>query len=317
MPGRRGRGGPDLDRRGAARGRRRDPARRGGRRPRRRGHPAVRTGRPRPPRARARARTCARARPCCGRARRSAPAELGHRRRGRPRDGALRARCRASRCWPPATSSSRPAARSAPASCTTPTPSRSARSRAGAGADARSTAAPCPTTRRPRARPIGAALDGADVLLLTGGVSVGPHDHVKPALVDARRRGGLLARGHAAGQAAVVRPPRRASSCSACPATRSPRYVTFLLFARPALAVLQGRDGRPERERARARRTRCRGSARARTASACASTTAARCRPGPRARTSSRRCSAPTRWPSCRAARATLAAGTEVEIERI
>jgi molybdopterin molybdotransferase len=31
---------------------------------------------------------------------------------------------------------------------------------------------------------IGRALDGTDVLLLTGGVSVGPHDHVKPALVD-------------------------------------------------------------------------------------------------------------------------------------
>jgi molybdopterin molybdotransferase len=31
-------------------------------------------------------------------------------------------------------------------------------------------------------RAFAAALDGADVVIASGGVSVGPHDHVKPAL---------------------------------------------------------------------------------------------------------------------------------------
>ena len=46
-------------------------------------------------------------------------------------------------------------------------------------------------------------------LIVSGGVSVGPHDHVKPALERARRRGALLARRAAPRQADVVRHPRR------------------------------------------------------------------------------------------------------------
>ena len=71
---------------------------------------------------------------------------------------------------------------------------------------------------------IGAALEEADVLVLSGGVSVGPHDHVKPALAGPRRRRGLLAR-RAAPRARRPGSARAATrSSSACPATRSPRW---------------------------------------------------------------------------------------------
>jgi molybdopterin molybdotransferase len=39
-----------------------------------------------------------------------------------------------------------------------------------------------PDDRSATERGIASALDGADVVIITGGVSVGPHDHVKPAL---------------------------------------------------------------------------------------------------------------------------------------
>ena len=51
-----------------------------------------------------------------------------------------------------------------------------------------------------------------------------------------RRRGGLLARADQARQAAVVRPPRRARSCSACPATRCRAIVCFCVFIEPGAA---------------------------------------------------------------------------------
>ncbi len=96
---------------------------------------------------------------------------------------------------------------------------------------------------------IGAALDGCDVLLLTGGVSVGPHDHVKPALVStgveevfwrvAMRPGKPLWFGRRGDQIVFGLPGNPVSA-----------MVTFLLFARPALAVLQGGDGTPQRGRA-------------------------------------------------------------------
>ena len=53
------------------------------------------------------------------------------------------------------------------------------------------------------------AASRGDVLLVSGGVSVGPHDHVKPALEDAGVQRGLLARPAQAGQAALVRAARR------------------------------------------------------------------------------------------------------------
>ena len=84
------------------------------------------------------------------------------------------------------------------------------------------------------------ALDSADVVIVSGGVSVGPHDHVKPALASLGveevfwrvalqpgkptwfgRRGDVLVFGLPGNPVSAV--------------------VTFALFVRPALAALQGR----------------------------------------------------------------------------
>ncbi|MBI5105520.1 MAG: hypothetical protein HZB46_11180 [Solirubrobacterales bacterium] len=88
---------------------------------------------------------------------------------------------------------------------------------------------------------IAEALEAADVVVLSGGVSVGPHDHVKPAL-DALGVTELLWR-------VALRPGkptwlghRGATLVLGLPGNPVSAYVTFLLFARPALAALQGAD---------------------------------------------------------------------------
>ncbi len=93
---------------------------------------------------------------------------------------------------------------------------------------------------------IDAALADADVLVLSGGVSVGPHDHVKPAL-------------QALGVEQVfwrvaLRPGRPTwfgtrgeTLVFGLPGNPVSAMVTFLLFARPALAALQGAPHQPER----------------------------------------------------------------------
>jgi molybdopterin molybdotransferase len=88
---------------------------------------------------------------------------------------------------------------------------------------------------------IAEALDVADVLVLAGGVSVGPHDHVKPALEElgveellwrvALRPGKPTWLGRRGRQLVFGLPGNPVSA-----------YVTFLLFARPALNALQGAD---------------------------------------------------------------------------
>src|ERR671934_1170480 len=93
------------------------------------------------------------------------------------------------------------------------------------------------------------ALDGTDVVLLTGGVSVGPHDHVKPALAAlgveevfwrvAMRPGKPLWFGRRGAQLVFGLPGNPVSA-----------VVCFLLFARPALRAMQGAPGPPERGRA-------------------------------------------------------------------
>jgi molybdopterin molybdotransferase len=93
------------------------------------------------------------------------------------------------------------------------------------------------------------ALDGADVLLLTGGVSVGPHDHVKPALAAlgveevfwrvALRPGKPLWFGRRGAQLVFGLPGNPVSA-----------MVCFMLFARPALAAMQGAPAAPPRARA-------------------------------------------------------------------
>lgn len=96
---------------------------------------------------------------------------------------------------------------------------------------------------------LGAALGRADVLVVSGGVSVGPHDHVKPALdalgVEERfwrvalRPGKPTWFGRRYGRLVFGLPGNPVSA-----------MVTFLLFARPALRALQGASPEARRERA-------------------------------------------------------------------
>jgi molybdopterin molybdotransferase len=93
---------------------------------------------------------------------------------------------------------------------------------------------------------IAAALDEADMLVLSGGVSVGPHDHVKPAL-------------QALGVQEVfwrvaLRPGRPTwfgtrddTLVFGLPGNPVSAMVTFMLFARPALGAMQGAPHEPER----------------------------------------------------------------------
>ncbi len=119
--------------------------------------------------------------------------------------------------------------------------------RAGAKLVARSTVPDDPKSTRAQ---LGAALEDADVVIVSGGVSVGPHDHVKPALRELGveecfwgvrlrpgkptwfgTRGGTLAFG--------------------LPGNPVSAMVTFQLFVRPALAALQGAPSHPPRTSAR------------------------------------------------------------------
>jgi molybdopterin molybdotransferase len=86
---------------------------------------------------------------------------------------------------------------------------------------------------------LGHALEEADVVLVSGGVSVGPHDHVKPALeaLGVQQRFWRVA----------LRPgkptwfgDRDGVLVFGLPGNPVSSMVTFLLFARPALYALQG-----------------------------------------------------------------------------
>jgi molybdopterin molybdotransferase len=121
-----------------------------------------------------------------------------------------------------------------------------------AGAGGRANALRVADDRATTERAVGDALDGADVVVLSGGVSVGPHDHVKPALqangVDevfwrvALRPGKPTWFGVRRSDGTLV---------FGLPGNPVSAYVTFMLFARPALAALQGADPRLPMRRAR------------------------------------------------------------------
>jgi len=96
---------------------------------------------------------------------------------------------------------------------------------------------------------LAAALDAADVVVVSGGVSVGPHDHVKDALA------GLGARELFWGVSLRPGKPtwfgdRAGTFAFGLPGNPVSAMVTFQLFVRPALAALQGAD--PSVTRARA-----------------------------------------------------------------
>jgi molybdopterin molybdotransferase len=83
------------------------------------------------------------------------------------------------------------------------------------------------------------ALGEADVVIASGGVSVGPHDHVKPALlalgVEQRFWGVDLQPGKPTWFGT-----RERQLVLGLPGNPVSAFVTFLLFARPALRALQG-----------------------------------------------------------------------------
>jgi molybdopterin molybdotransferase len=85
------------------------------------------------------------------------------------------------------------------------------------------------------------ALDDADVVIVSGGVSVGPHDHVKPALrelgVEERLWGVSLRPGKPTWFGT-----RGRTLAFGLPGNPVSAMVTFQLFARPALAALQGAE---------------------------------------------------------------------------
>jgi molybdopterin molybdotransferase len=96
---------------------------------------------------------------------------------------------------------------------------------------------------------LGAAFQQADVVCISGGVSVGPHDHVKPALaslgVDERFWGVSLKPGKPTWFGV-----RDHVLVFGLPGNPVSALVTFLLFARPALRALQGADPASARSRA-------------------------------------------------------------------
>lgn len=106
-----------------------------------------------------------------------------------------------------------------------------------------------PDERRATRAGLEEALERADVILISGGVSVGPHDHVKPALAElgvseifwgvALQPGKPTWFGRLAEERLVFGLPGNPVSS----------VVTFSLFALPALRALQGQTTRPPLER--------------------------------------------------------------------
>ena len=104
-------------------------------------------------------------------------------------------------------------------------------------------------TREATEQAIAEVLARADVLILSGGVSVGPHDHVKPAL----ETNGVEERFWRV----ALRPGKPTwfgtnadTLVFGLPGNPVSAMVTFLLFVRPALAHLQGADPTAKRIRA-------------------------------------------------------------------
>lgn len=100
-------------------------------------------------------------------------------------------------------------------------------------------------------RAFATALDAADVVIASGGVSVGPHDHVKPALTALGVREAFWRVDLQPGKPTWFG-TRGEQLVFGLPGNPVSSYVTFLLFARPALLALQGAEPLPARGLARA-----------------------------------------------------------------
>ena len=94
------------------------------------------------------------------------------------------------------------------------------------------------------------ALDAADVVCVSGGVSVGPHDHVKPALAELGVEEGFWGVRLQPGKPTWFG-SRGATLVFGLPGNPVSAMVTFQLFARPALRALQGANPQPGRATAR------------------------------------------------------------------
>jgi len=94
---------------------------------------------------------------------------------------------------------------------------------------------------------LAAALQQADLTILSGGVSVGPHDHVKPALA-ALGVGERFWRVDLQPGKPTWFGTRGAQLVLGLPGNPVSSFVTFVLFARPALHALQGAPPLPARE---------------------------------------------------------------------
>jgi molybdopterin molybdotransferase len=86
-----------------------------------------------------------------------------------------------------------------------------------------------------------AALAGADVMIVSGGVSVGPHDHVKGALRDLGVEESFWGVSLRPGKPTWFG-TRAELLAFGLPGNPVSAMVTFQLFVRPALAALQGAD---------------------------------------------------------------------------
>ena len=105
-------------------------------------------------------------------------------------------------------------------------------------------------TREHTVETLARALETADVVVVSGGVSVGPHDHVKPALAE------LGVEEHFWRVALKPGKPtwfgtRGDKVVFGLPGNPVSAIVTFHLFARPALRRLQGGDAHDTRSQAR------------------------------------------------------------------
>ncbi len=98
-----------------------------------------------------------------------------------------------------------------------------------------------PDDRAATERALAQALDASDVVIVSGGVSVGPHDHVKPALaslgVDERFWGIALQPGKPTWFG--TKGPKLVFGLPGNPVST---FVTFWLFVSRALAALQGAE---------------------------------------------------------------------------
>jgi molybdopterin molybdotransferase len=105
-------------------------------------------------------------------------------------------------------------------------------------------------TRAATTAAIAQALAAADVTLVSGGVSVGPHDHVKPALAELGVEERFWRVALRPGKPTWFGARGRERLVFGLPGNPVSSMVTFLLFVRPALLALQGATTASERGRA-------------------------------------------------------------------